>query len=332
MTPYVVELRQVSQRYGEVVALADTSLAIGRGELVAIVGPSGSGKSTLLNIMGTLSRPTSGEVRVAGHTVSALTDRELSALRAGTIGFVFQQFHLTAGIPVLDSVADGLLYSGTPRAGRRRLAEAALRRVGLGHRLHHEPHRLSGGEKQRVAIARAVLGDPPLLLADEPTGALDTRSGATVLDLLRELNDAGTTVVVITHDREVAEALPRRVGLRDGRVVSDTGGSGSGGLGSGGRHSGGRHSGVVASGVLAPGGLASGAVASGGLDLEGLPPGGSAALGDEGSGLGGESSAHGDEGSAHGRGDSALDVGDSAHRSRGFGLGVGGGKAPGGGR
>ncbi|MET8827957.1 ABC transporter ATP-binding protein [Streptomyces sp. NPDC004610] len=229
MTPYVVELRQVSQRYGEVVALADTSLAIGRGELVAIVGPSGSGKSTLLNIMGTLSRPTSGEVRVDGHPVSGLTDRELSALRAGTIGFVFQQFHLTAGIPVLDSVADGLLYSGTPRAGRRRLAEAALRRVGLGHRLHHEPHRLSGGEKQRVAIARAVLGDPPLLLADEPTGALDTRSGATVLDLLRELNEAGTTVVVITHDREVAGSLPREVGLRDGRVVSDSGGPRPGG-------------------------------------------------------------------------------------------------------
>ncbi|MEU6304979.1 ABC transporter ATP-binding protein [Streptomyces chartreusis] len=222
MTPHVVELTGVSQRYGDVVALADTNLVIGRGELVAIVGPSGSGKSTMLNIMGTLSRPTSGHVRVDGHAVEELSDRELSALRAGTIGFVFQQFHLTAGIPVLDSVADGLLYSGTPRAKRRRLAETALRRVGLGHRLYHEPHQLSGGEKQRVAIARAVLGDPPLLLADEPTGALDSRSGATVLELLHELNEAGTTVVVITHDRDVAASLPREVRLKDGRIEHDS--------------------------------------------------------------------------------------------------------------
>ncbi|MFD8041897.1 ABC transporter ATP-binding protein [Streptomyces chartreusis] len=224
MTPHVVELTGVSQRYGDVVALADTNLVIGRGELVAIVGPSGSGKSTMLNIMGTLSRPTSGHVRVDGHAVEELSDRELSALRAGTIGFVFQQFHLTAGIPVLDSVADGLLYSGTPRAKRRRLAETALRRVGLGHRLYHEPHQLSGGEKQRVAIARAVLGDPPLLLADEPTGALDSRSGATVLELLHELNEAGTTVVVITHDRDVAGSLPREVRLKDGRIEHDSAG------------------------------------------------------------------------------------------------------------
>ncbi|MFE7568816.1 ABC transporter ATP-binding protein [Streptomyces sp. NPDC057539] len=222
MTSRIVELTEVSQRYGEVLALAGTNLVIGRGELVAIVGPSGSGKSTLLNIMGTLSRPTSGHVRVDGHPVQELSDRKLSALRAGTIGFVFQQFHLTAGIPVLESVADGLLYSGTPRAGRRRLAEAALRRVGLGHRLHHEPHRLSGGEKQRVAIARAVLGDPPLLLADEPTGALDSRSGTAVLELLHELNGAGTTVVVITHDRDVAASLPREVRLKDGRIEHDS--------------------------------------------------------------------------------------------------------------
>lgn len=218
----VVELAGVTKTYGDVAALRGADLVIRRGELLAIVGPSGSGKSTMLNIMGTLDRPSEGRVRIDGHDIAGLSDRELSALRAGTIGFVFQQFHLAFGVPALDSVADGLLYSGRPRAERRRLAEQALRRVGLGHRLHHEPHQLSGGEKQRVAIARAVLGDPPLLLADEPTGALDSRSGAIVIELLNELHEAGTTVVVITHDRDIAATLPREVRLKDGHIEHDS--------------------------------------------------------------------------------------------------------------
>jgi putative ABC transport system ATP-binding protein len=222
LTHPVVELAGVSKTYGDVTALRNADLVIRRGELLAVVGPSGSGKSTMLNIMGTLDRPTAGRVRIAGHDVESLTDRELSALRATTIGFVFQQFHLARGVPALDSVADGLLYSGRPRRERRQIAERALRRVGLGKRLHHEPHQLSGGEKQRVAIARAVVGDPPLLLADEPTGALDSRSGAVVMELLHELHDAGTTVVVITHDRDIAGALPREVRVRDGLIEHDT--------------------------------------------------------------------------------------------------------------
>ncbi|MQT03289.1 ABC transporter ATP-binding protein [Streptomyces jumonjinensis] len=221
----VVELAGVSKTYEDVAALRGADLLIRRGELLAIVGPSGSGKSTMLNIMGTLDRPSAGQVHIDGHDVARLSDRELSALRAGTIGFVFQQFHLAQGVPALDSVADGLLYSGRPRGERRRLAERALRRVGLGHRLYHEPHQLSGGEKQRVAIARAVLGDPALLLADEPTGALDSRSGAVVIELLYELHEAGTTVVVITHDRDIAASLPREVRLKDGRIEHDSAGA-----------------------------------------------------------------------------------------------------------
>jgi putative ABC transport system ATP-binding protein len=217
-----VELAAVTKAYGEVRALVDADLAVRRGELLAVVGPSGSGKSTMLNIMGTLARPTSGTVRVGGHDVADLSDRELSALRAATIGFVFQSFHLAHGVPALDAVADGLLYGGLPRRERRRRAEAVLRRVGLGHRLDSLPHQLSGGERQRVAIARAVAGDPPLLLADEPTGALDSRSGTVVMDLLHELHRGGTTVVIITHDRDIAASLPREVRIRDGRVEHDS--------------------------------------------------------------------------------------------------------------
>ena len=219
----IISLEDVERSYGEppVLACVGVSFRVASGEFVAIVGPSGSGKSTLLNIIGTLDPPTAGVACIDGLNVDDLDDRALSALRAHRIGFVFQQFHLAEGVTAVDNVADGLLYTGVGRAERRRRAIAALERVGLGHRLHHRPNQLSGGERQRVAIARAVVGDPPLLLADEPTGNLDSVSGASIIELLHELNQQGTTVVVITHDVELAQRLPRRIAIRDGRVVSD---------------------------------------------------------------------------------------------------------------
>ena len=220
----MIELTEVTKTYpGGVSALRGVSLTIERGEMVAIVGPSGSGKSTMLHLIGTLDRPSTGTVRIDGHDVAALSDRELSALRARTVGFVFQQFHLAVGASALDNVADGLLYGGVPRAERRRRAAETLTAVGLEHRLPHRPHELSGGEKQRVAIARAIIGGPPVLLADEPTGNLDTTSGAGVMSLLGDLHTAGTTVLIITHDREIADSVPRQIHVRDGLMVGDSG-------------------------------------------------------------------------------------------------------------
>lgn len=218
----VLALRAVTKSYGDVAALRGVSLDVAAGELVAVVGPSGSGKSTMLNIVGTLDRPTSGTVTISGNDVSGMSDDALSALRADHIGFVFQHFHLQAGATAAENVADGLLYAGVGRRARKERAVAALQRVGLGHRVDHRPPQLSGGEKQRVAIARAIVGDPTILLADEPTGALDTASGAAVLGLLRELNAAGTTVLVITHDLELAASMPRQVRMRDGAVEEDS--------------------------------------------------------------------------------------------------------------
>jgi putative ABC transport system ATP-binding protein len=222
----VLELDRVIKAYpGDppLEVLHGVSLTVFEGDLVAIVGPSGSGKSTLLHLMGTLDRPSAGTVRVTGIDIAGLNDRELSALRATRIGFVFQQFFLSEHQTAVDNVADGLLYAGVSLKQRERLAVDALRRVGLAQRASHHPTKLSGGERQRVAIARALIGRPAIVLADEPTGNLDSASGTSIMAILEELNGQGATIVVITHDRELATRFPRRVEILDGHIVNDTG-------------------------------------------------------------------------------------------------------------
>jgi putative ABC transport system ATP-binding protein len=221
----VIHLRDVVKEYpGDppTGVLHGVDLVVRQRELLAIVGPSGSGKSTLLHIMGTLDRPSAGDVRVAGHDVARLADRQLSALRAREIGFVFQQYFLLEGMTAADNVADGLLYAGCRLRDRQARARAALERVGLGHRLDYNTEKLSGGERQRVAIARALVGEPSVVLADEPTGNLDSRSGNAIVELLHELNRDGSTIVVITHDHDIAASLPRQVAIRDGLIQTDS--------------------------------------------------------------------------------------------------------------
>jgi putative ABC transport system ATP-binding protein len=218
----VVNVHKTYQTTPPVHALSGVSFTVKEGELLSVVGPSGSGKSTLLHLMGTLDRPTTGDIIVAGHMVSGLSDRETSSLRAHHIGFVFQSFHLLNSLTTLDNVAEGLLYTGRSLADRRELAEIALRRVAMEHRLDQISAKLSGGEKQRVAAARAFVGNPSIVLADEPTGNLDTRNSDAIVELIEELNASGATIIVITHNSEIAQRFPRSIGLRDGQVEYDS--------------------------------------------------------------------------------------------------------------
>jgi putative ABC transport system ATP-binding protein len=221
----VLELEGVTKTYGSeppVAALRGVGFSIGAGELVAILGPSGSGKSTLLHVMGTLERPSSGRVSITGLDVAAMSDRELAAIRATRIGFVFQQYFLSEHSSLLENVADGLLYADVPAHERRERAADALAAVGLGDRLTARPTQLSGGERQRVAIARALVGAPAIMLADEPTGNLDSATGEQIMALIEELNRQGATIVVITHEHEIAARFPRQIALRDGLIVSDS--------------------------------------------------------------------------------------------------------------
>ena len=222
MTEPVLELVEVVKSYGEVSVLHGIDLRVDPGELVAVVGPSGSGKSTLLHIMGTLERPSGGTVRINGTDVARLGDRQVADVRARDIGFVFQQFFLAAHATALENVADGMLYAGVPARTRRRRAAEALDRVGLSHRAQFKPSKLSGGERQRVAIARALAGRPAIVLADEPTGNLDSATGGAIVELLHELNADGATIIVITHDHDLAGRLPRQVQVLDGRIVGDS--------------------------------------------------------------------------------------------------------------
>ena len=223
--PPALEVDSVTKTYPSeppVTALRGVSFSVAAGELAAIVGPSGSGKTTLLHLMGTLDRPSSGSVRIAGTDVAALSDREVAFLRASRIGFVFQQFFLAEHKSLLDNVADGMLYAGVKIARRRAMALDALGAVGLAGRAEARPTQLSGGQRQRVAIARALAGEPAIILADEPTGNLDQATGQSILELFEALHQRGATIVLITHDMGIARRMPRRIEVLDGRIVADT--------------------------------------------------------------------------------------------------------------